>query len=505
MQKRQLGLTVLFLGLVISFVAVATHWDVIAILAGKSRSNQAVSVWVEGMPYSSDPLEYDAFSHHVIFRSVFSSLVTEYRQGQFTGLIAESWDTSKDFRIWKFKLRKNLRYGNGDPITPERVLKSLKRIAFVLRARKSQSGLFENLDGFEQFVDINSAWSGLELDSDLNLIFRFKRPFEKALETIGFGLYAIVHPSQFNDKNGEWIDKKQSISSGPFLISSWTKEKIILERRQFIDEFENAKSINSILISWSESDRGSQDILMGTSDETSLKKTHDFFGGAVSEIGYVQCMSWSDPSSPCHVLQARQTLRKSFYASMQSKGLQITHSFFPLVMKGVKEPDLDPNEEGFKLSGVIRIRPTAFSNPAFAIGYDSSMRSASTETGLTFKQVELSREKLSEESRPDLKHYSVDLAARGTGILVVDPDDDIRFMFLSKEGIKLPDVDGRILKALAQRPLDPQEVNQLMWEQAVIWPVVHYASGLWCKHGEFDLSQVNLILPPTEFQWIRRN
>jgi hypothetical protein len=123
--------------------------------------------------------------------------------------------------------------------------------------------------------------------------------------------------------------------------------------------------------------------------------------------------------------------------------------------------------------------------------------------GLVPQSVNLSREKLIQESEPNLATYSVDLTARGTGILVSDPDDDVRFMFLSKEGIRLPDTDGNIKNALAKSHLDPQEVNQLLWNQAVVWPVVHYASGLWAKNDKFDFSEVNLILPPTEFQWIK--
>ena len=90
----------------------------------------------------------------------------------------------------------------------------------------------------------------------------------------------------------------------------------------------------------------------------------------------------------------------------------------------------------------------------------------------------------------------------GTGILIEDPKDDIRFMFLSKEGIQLPDSDGRIHEELNNAEFNPQKINQLIWEQAIVWPINHFAFGLWARRDTFDFSEINLVLPPTDFQWL---
>ena len=74
-------------------------------------------------------------------------------------------------------------------------------------------------------------------------------------------------------------------------------------------------------------------------------------------------------------------------------------------------------------------------------------------------------------------------------------------MLKSKEGILLQDETGEILKELEKSPLNIQRINELLWEQGLIWPVKHFASGLWAR-PDLDFSQINLILPPTKFQWI---
>ncbi len=504
MYSRKVFLLLSSLVLII-FLLLASNRYIAMNRAPEANSAEIVKVWVEGAPYSSDPLEYDAFAHHVIFRSVYASLVTQYKQGEFTPILAESWSASDDFRTWSFKIRKGVYFSNGDEITPAITLKSLKRIAYLLKARKSQSGLFENLEGFELFEGMDSVFSGMRLSDSNQLIFQFKRPFKKALETVGFGLYSIVHPSQFDSRTGQWLDPRHSVSSGPYQIETWTSELIKLKTRPFIKEFAAKDSISNIEIRWSDSSRSENDLIMGTSDETAFSDTHEFFGGAASEIGYLQCMSWSDSSSPCRDLNLRRQLRDSFYDDLRSRGFGVSGSFFPLVMKGIQEPKKsNASNPVLPSNELLRVRPTAFGNPVFSQGYNHAMSAAAKASGLRLSFRELSRENLLKESAPNLAHYSVDVAARGTGILVDDPTDDIRFMFLSKEGIRLPDTDGKILAALSKLELDPQEINQLIWNQAVVWPVVHYASGFWSRKGRFDFSSVNLVLPPTEFQWIKR-
>ena len=71
----------------------------------------------------------------------------------------------------------------------------------------------------------------------------------------------------------------------------------------------------------------------------------------------------------------------------------------------------------------------------------------------------------------------------------------------TKEGILLPDESGEILKELDKETLDIQKINELLWDQGLIWPVTHYSSGLWTR-PDLDFSEINLVLPPTSFQWI---
>lgn len=97
-----------------------------------------------------------------------------------------------------------------------------------------------------------------------------------------------------------------------------------------------------------------------------------------------------------------------------------------------------------------------------------------------------------------------DLEIRGTGIEANNYWDTVNFMFLSKEGIKLPDISGNIRKELAKKDPDINIINQELWEQAIIWPIRHYSSGYWFnKKSSIDYSEINFNSPAIDFQFLK--
>jgi hypothetical protein len=121
--------------------------------------------------------------------------------------------------------------------------------------------------------------------------------------------------------------------------------------------------------------------------------------------------------------------------------------------------------------------------------------------GLSATKVEIPYETFVHEYNQELTSYLAEVYMLATGILIEEPMQDVRFMFFSKEGIRLPDEDGSIRDELEKQIPDLQIINKLLWDQAIIWPVTHYAAGLWAKPG-IDFSLINLIIPPTDFQWL---
>jgi hypothetical protein len=78
-------------------------------------------------------------------------------------------------------------------------------------------------------------------------------------------------------------------------------------------------------------------------------------------------------------------------------------------------------------------------------------------------------------------------------------------MFLSKYGIQLPDQDGNIKSILkrSDSKINIQEINELIWDQAIVWPVNHLSLGFWVKDAsKYDFGMLNTAIPPIDFQWL---
>jgi hypothetical protein len=483
---------------VISLVSLIVFYQ---LYFSKNTSEKKAIVHLNSQPYSADPLDYDAFVHHVVFRSIYSSLVSQYKNGTIKGVLAESWNNSENFKTWRFKIRSNLTFENGDPITPSAILKSLTRAAFLMKKSGSNSGLFENIIDFDEINSPSSKLKGIFIEKD-EIIFKLSKPIPNLLDVISFGIYGVVHESNFDSNTGNWLNKKNITSSGFYRISNWNDSVIeITLRNNFSIEDSHPNRFEKIHFHWSPEFRQQAHLVMGNSNESNLSDMGlTFFGGANSSIAYARCRSWKNKDSPCHSIENRTLLRNAFYSSLEKAGQKVTRSFFPLGIKSVHELNTKSVEDKFIEKIRVKYALTKNLNPTFQLFEPSIKESVNHLNGIAVP-VDIPQEVFYDEYDQNLKSYMADIYMLGTGILIEAPLHDINFMFKAKEGIQLPDSSGLIFKELENNNPNIQLINEEIWKQAIIWPITHYASGFWAK-SNVDLSLINNSLPPTDFNWV---
>ncbi|MEI8027071.1 MAG: ABC transporter substrate-binding protein [Pseudomonadota bacterium] len=464
-----------------------------------------MKVWLGGAPYSMDPLDYDAFVHHVSGRSCYAPIVSQYKTGTFLPVVAESWSASSDFMTWRFRIRAGLHFDNGDVITPDMVRKSLTRIAFLQHQRGSKSGFTEHLKGLDKLDSASGIFEGLQTTSD-SIVLQFDSPQPKLLETISFGIYGIVHPKDYDSVTGQWRDPHQLIASGSYSISSWTPDGITLAlRREYPTELRHKKASEKIFLTWGAKNRNAADLAMGSTLDSELTNNYDLYapGATSASIFYVTNYSWKHKSSPVNNSKVRQDMRAAFYRSLASKGIKPTLSFLPITIPGIREFEIVESPHlsslhGSEVRGLARLEQGEFKTKIV----DAITDAVQSVDGKYIDVPELTTKQRGYHHNPDQDSYLVDVYPTITGILVEDPDADVRFMILSKEGIRLPDPSGRLALEAAKPKLDLAAVNQIIWDDAVVWPVAHFRSGLWARKGLFDMSLLNLSLPPTDLSLI---
>lgn len=463
-----------------------------------------------GAPYSMDPLEFNAFVHHVTTRPVHASLVSQYQAGAITGQIAESWSNSEDLSTWTFYIRPDIKFSNGDPITAETVRLALTRIAFLQHKRRSASGLTEHLRGVTTLTRATDRFEGISAEGS-KLILHFNDPQPKLLEAISFGLYGITHPKDYDAKTGHWLSPKSAVASGAYQISTWTEDELLLSKRADVGEFLAKKnSPQAVRFVWSPHLTSKADIAMGPSLDAEQHSEDEYFGsGAMTtSIYYLHLVSWNDPGSPIKDRDLRAALRKNFYEHFAVKDQDLKRSFLP--SRTINDyaddnriiSDSDPKLPQLLKNLSLKIAaPRA--NSVFASKLYESLESSLIHLGIQVETVPRPNPKtIMAMLDPKPQDRGLDILALYTNILVEDPIADVKFMITSKEGIRLPDPTGRLKAEAAKDRPDFTKINQILYDDAIVWPVAHFSSGLFAKRGLFDFSQINLSLPPTDISFI---
>lgn len=464
---------------------------------------QSATVWVRNTPYSLDPMAYDYFGHHLAFTSSFAPLVSQYQRGAFVGIVAESWISSDDFKTWKFVIREGMTFSNDDIITPEAVLNSLKRVALLQKLAGSKSGLFERIAGLESLHTISDDLEGMRLEGR-QLVLKFSQPIPELLGSVSFGLYAIAHPDDYDGKTGEWKDPRQAKTSGAYRVTDWTDDHLSLAlHKGFPKDLRHPHPLPAIKILWNPQDVEKADIHQGDSFNQSHGHNFEFqtTSAATVSIAYIQCFTWRDKGSPCNYLNIRRLLRREFYREMEKKGFTPARSFFPQQLtdfsgapEAIDQVEVNPSSAPYRILRSSRAY-APFSSAMEAL--DSAARTLKLVPEISEAPAAI----LAQLIGGALPEYPYDTATIVTGILIED-SRDARFMIQSKEGIRLPDPDGRLHEEASKPDLDYDKLEEILWDQAIIWPLAHFQAGLWVRKGSFDFSQINLDLPATDFSWI---
>jgi peptide/nickel transport system substrate-binding protein len=144
----------------------------------------------------------------VTLYNVYETLTKIHEDGSVSPLLAESWQASPDLKTYTFKLRKNVKFHNGEPFNSAAVKFSFDRAAAPDSTNKDKS-LFQS---FEQVTapDADTIVIALKY-SEPNLPF-----------LLGQASGSIVEPKSAP------TDVTQPVGTGPYTVGAWTKGSSIV-------------------------------------------------------------------------------------------------------------------------------------------------------------------------------------------------------------------------------------------------------------------------------------
>ena len=143
--KKKFGFMALVVLLVLSLVACSSEGG-----SEESDSNEKKELQVayNAQPPTLDPLISTAVATRDVMRNVYETLLTLDENFEVTPSLAESYEQSKDGKTITFKLRKGIKFHNGDDMTADDVVAFMTRWAETASSGKGSfaGSTFSKLD-----------------------------------------------------------------------------------------------------------------------------------------------------------------------------------------------------------------------------------------------------------------------------------------------------------------------------------------------------------------------
>jgi len=168
-----------------------------------------------------NPLYYEDLYESYVLGFVFESLMQQEDDLSYSPLLAESWTFSEDKKDITFKLRKGVKWHDGQEFTADDVV-----YTYTTLADKEYDGVrayyAEPLLGYEEFHEGKTdTFKGVEKIDNYTVVFHFKEAKPNALDTVSYlivpkhiyGKYAI------KDLKTAKESTESPIGTGPFKIS----------------------------------------------------------------------------------------------------------------------------------------------------------------------------------------------------------------------------------------------------------------------------------------------
>src|SRR6478735_9266624 len=175
----------------------------LAVPAFAQKGKDSIVIAMQLEPPGLDPTAGAASAiGEVTLYNIYETLTKINGDGKITPLLAESWEVSPDLKTYTFKLRKGVKFQNGEPFNAQSVKFSFDRAGGEKSTNKDKR-TFANIS--TQVVDdYTVVLINKEIDPDL--------PF-----VLGQATAVIVEPKSADNK------ATKPIGTGPYKLDSWNK------------------------------------------------------------------------------------------------------------------------------------------------------------------------------------------------------------------------------------------------------------------------------------------
>ena len=191
-------------------------------------------------PETLDPhLAVGVPSSHIL-RDLFEGLTTESPDGDIIPGAALRWNISRNARTYTFYLRRDLAWSNGDPLTAEDFVYSLRRAANPATAANAARMLLPVLNAREVLAgEVPAENLGVALLDEFTLQITLTGPTPYFLGLLAHPIAFPVNRSNVEQAGAAFSRPGNLVSNGAYVLKSWVpRVEIVLEKNAAFREAE---------------------------------------------------------------------------------------------------------------------------------------------------------------------------------------------------------------------------------------------------------------------------
>jgi len=183
-------------------------------------------------PETLDPALASGVPANNVIREMFEGLTAVDNNGKVVPGTAESWKQT-DPTTWVFKLRKNAKWSNGDPVTAEDFVYGMRRFVDPATASKYASTYGVFLQNAKEIIDGKKPVTELGVKAvDANTV-EIKTPFPAGFlpEVVSNLQLGPIHKATIEKFGKDWTKPGNIVGNGAFTLKDWqVNSKIVLSK-----------------------------------------------------------------------------------------------------------------------------------------------------------------------------------------------------------------------------------------------------------------------------------
>jgi len=190
-----------------------------------AKKRDSVVIGAPSLEGEFNPLIAYTKADLIVVGNIFEPLISFDDEGRPQCVLAERYKVSSDGLIYSFKLRKDVKFSNGDILTARDVFMTYTAICDISLAGNIISKELSGLEGYDDYRNGDSdVIAGIEIIDDLNISFKFNEISNSHINAFRAGIMSegsILIDNDITVRDKAHIESRAPIGTGAYKLHSY--------------------------------------------------------------------------------------------------------------------------------------------------------------------------------------------------------------------------------------------------------------------------------------------